>query len=155
MTRLILATAEGQQAIELRPINSLGRHPNNSIQLLDKIVSKEHCILEQRDGHFVLRDLGSLNGTYVNGERVRGEIVLQHGDDIALGSTRARYDAGSGSPLPLPPVGPGAVQHTAAPPWSPPAAPQPSVDPRPAPTPSMPSGAGARASFPSYPSSEG
>ena len=43
MARLILATAEGQQAIELRPINSLGRHPNNSIQLLDKIVSKEHC----------------------------------------------------------------------------------------------------------------
>ena len=60
MARLILATAEGQQAIELRPINSLGRHPNNSIQLLDKIVSKEHCILEQRDGQFVLRDLGSV-----------------------------------------------------------------------------------------------
>ncbi len=77
MARLILATAEGQQAIELRPINSLGRHPNNTIQLLDKIVSKEHCILEQRDGSFILRDLGSLNGTYVNGERVRGETLLQ------------------------------------------------------------------------------
>lgn len=99
MARLILATAEGQQAIELRPINSLGRHPNNSIQLLDKIVSKEHCILEQRDGGFVLRDLGSLNGTYVNGERVRGEMPLRHGDEIALGSTRARYDDGSGPPI--------------------------------------------------------
>jgi adenylate cyclase len=111
MAKLILATAEGQQAIELRPTNSLGRHPNNTIQLLDKIVSKEHCILEQRDGQVVLRDLGSLNGTYVNGERVRGEIVLKHGDEIALGSTRARYDDGSGATLPLPPVGPGAVQH--------------------------------------------
>src|ERR1700758_5892711 len=111
MPRLILATAEGQQAIELRPINSLGRHPNNTIQLLDKIVSKEHCILEQRDGRFILRALGSLNGTYVNGERVRGETVLKHGDEIALGSTRARYDDGSGATLPLPPVGPGAVQH--------------------------------------------
>src|SRR3954470_8524170 len=78
MARLILATAEGQQAIELRPINSLGRHPNNSIQLLDKIVSKEHCILEQREGGVVLRDLGSLNGTYVNGERVRGEMMPPH-----------------------------------------------------------------------------
>ena len=125
MARLILATAEGQQAIELRPTNSLGRHPNNTIQLLDKIVSKEHCILEQRDGRFVLRDLGSLNGTYVNGERVRDETVLNHGDDIALGSTRARYDDGSGVSLPLPPVGPGAVQHPAGPPWAmgPPAAP--------------------------------
>lgn len=122
MARLILATAEGQQAIELRPINSLGRHPNNSIQLLDKIVSKEHCILEQRDGGFVLRDLGSLNGTYVNGERVRGEMMLRHGDEIALGSTRARYDDGHGPPLdfnaPLPHGGqvaphisPGAIQH--------------------------------------------
>jgi adenylate cyclase len=111
MARLILATAEGQQAIELRPINSLGRHPNNTIQLLDKIVSKEHCILEQREGHFILRDLGSLNGTYVNGERVRGEMLLKHGDEIALGSTRARYDDGAGVAPPPPPVGPGAVQH--------------------------------------------
>ncbi|HVJ90398.1 MAG TPA: FHA domain-containing protein, partial [Labilithrix sp.] len=113
MARLILATAEGQQAIELRPINSLGRHPNNSIQLLDKIVSKEHCILEQRDSTFVLRDLGSLNGTYINGERVRGEQLLRHGDEIALGSTRARYDDGSGAPLDLsapmpPPIPPSA-----------------------------------------------
>src|ERR1700684_205808 len=126
MARLILATAEGQQAIDLRSTNSLGRHPNNTIQLLDKIVSKEHCILEQRDGQFILRDLGSLNGTYVNGERVRGEILLKHGDDIALGSTRARYDAGSGAPLPLPPVGPGAVApaaHSVAQPW--PATPAP------------------------------
>src|SRR5271157_5386825 len=114
MARLILSTAEGQQAIELRPVNSLGRHPNNSIQLLDKIVSKEHCILEQRDGVFILRDLGSLNGTYINGERVRGEQGLKHGDEIALGSTRARYDDGSGGVVALPPVGPGAVQHGVA-----------------------------------------
>src|SRR5579863_5062241 len=118
MARLILATAEGQQAIELRPINSLGRHPNNTIQLLDKIVSKEHCILEQRDGHFILRDLGSLNGTYINGDRVRGETSLKHGDEIALGSTRARYDDGSDVALALPPVGPGAVQHGAGTPIS-------------------------------------
>src|SRR3954467_384714 len=99
MARLILATAEGQQAIDLRPMNSLGRHPNNTIQLLDKIVSKEHCLIEQRGEQFVLRDLGSLNGTYINGERVRGEGPLKHGDEIALGATRARYDDGSGRPM--------------------------------------------------------
>src|SRR3954469_3034349 len=114
MARLILATAEGQQAIELRPINSLGRHPNNSIQLLDKIVSKEHCIIEHRDQQFVLRDLGSLNGTYINGDRVRGEQMLRHGDEIALGSTRARYDDGVGPAIDFnaapPYAGPGAVQ---------------------------------------------
>src|SRR5215470_15660842 len=100
MARLHLVTAEGgQQAIDLRSVNSLGRHPNNSIQLLDKIVSKEHCVIEQRGAEFVLRDLGSLNGTYINGERVRGEGALKHGDEIALGATRARFDDGSGLPM--------------------------------------------------------
>jgi len=97
MARLQIVTAEGgQQAVELRAHNSLGRHPNNSIQLLDKIVSKEHCIIEQRGDHFVLRDLGSLNGTYINADRVRGEGLLKHGDEITLGTTRARFDDGSG-----------------------------------------------------------
>ncbi len=100
MARILLATPEGQQVVELRDHNSLGRHPSNTIQLLDKIVSKEHCILERRANGFTLRDLGSLNGTYINGERVAGEQDLKHGDDIALGATRARYDDGSGRPLP-------------------------------------------------------
>ena len=142
MARLILATAEGQQAIELRPINSLGRHPNNSIQLLDKIVSKEHCILEQRDGQFILRDLGSLNGTYINGERVRGEQLLRHGDEIALGSTRARYDDGT-QPLNFAPLaaGPGAVQHPQPASW----APVPQGAPSAAPPVSSPQTAGRQA----------
>ncbi|WP_437545890.1 adenylate/guanylate cyclase domain-containing protein [Sorangium sp. So ce327] len=120
MARLILQTAEGQQAIDLRPVNSLGRHPNNSIQLLDKIVSKEHCIIEQRGDHFVLRDLGSLNGTFINSERVRGEAPLKHGDEIALGSTRGRFDdpAAPVAP-PLVPGWPPVVNHQGAAPAQP------------------------------------
>lgn len=120
MARLILQTAEGQQAIELRPVNSLGRHPNNSIQLLDKIVSKEHCIIEQRGDHFVLRDLGSLNGTFINSERVRGEAPLKHGDEIALGSTRGRFDDPGASVAPPVVAGwPPAVNHQAGVPAQP------------------------------------
>lgn len=59
--------------------------------------------MEQRDDGFHLRDLGSLNGTYINGERVVGEQRLRHGDDIALGTTRARFDDGSGQPIAPPP----------------------------------------------------
>ncbi len=102
MARLLLATPEGQQTVELQARNSLGRHPNNSIQLLDKIVSKEHCIIELRGNQFWLRDLGSLNGTFVNGERVQGETVLSHGADIALGQTRARFEADEARPVPAP-----------------------------------------------------
>jgi adenylate cyclase len=119
MARLILQTAEGTQAIDLRPVNSLGRHPNNSIQLLDKIVSKEHCIIEQRGDHYVLRDLGSLNGTFINNERVRGEAPLKHGDEIALGSTRGRFDDPPAErQVQAPP--PVQVQQPAPPAWQPP-----------------------------------
>jgi len=131
MARLILQTAEGQQAIELRPVNSLGRHPNNSIQLLDKIVSKEHCIIELRGTQYVLRDLGSLNGTFINNERVRGEAPLKHGDEISLGSTRGRFDDGPGAgmgaappPMAVPPPQAQAPQPQAQG-WGPPAAPPP------------------------------
>jgi hypothetical protein len=108
--RLIFATAAGLQSIDLRPRDVLGRGPRCSIQLLDRIVAGEHCTLEGRGGRHLLRDLGSLNGTYVNGERMQGERVLAHGDEIALGATRARYDDGRGPMTFGPPdVGPGVV----------------------------------------------
>jgi adenylate cyclase len=130
MARILLVSPDGQQVVELRDFNSLGRHPSNTIQLLDKIVSKEHCIVERRGPAYVLRDLGSLNGTYINGERVNGERELKHGDDIALGGTRARYDDGSGRPMPSAQVHPQQytqpVQQMAQQPvWAPQGAPQP------------------------------
>ena len=67
---LRITSPDGHRSAQLQATNSLGRHPSNSIQVLDKIVSKEHCIIEQRGAIFVLRDLGSLNGTFVNGKRV-------------------------------------------------------------------------------------
>jgi adenylate cyclase len=94
MARLIFGTPNGERAIELQPKNGLGRHPGNSLQLMDKIASKEHCVIEQRGTQYLLRDLGSLNGTFINGERVNGERMLRHGDEIELGMTRARYDDG-------------------------------------------------------------
>jgi adenylate cyclase len=121
IARLILATAAGQQAFELGSVNSLGRDPRSSIQLFDKIVSKEHCVLERRGGVFVVRDLGSLGGTYVNGERVRGERTLKHGDELALGATRARFDDGLGQASFEPPaISPGAAQRPDPVGWQPP-----------------------------------
>lgn len=118
MACLFLTTPEGQQSVDLRAHNTLGRHPSNSVQLLDKIVSKEHCIIERRGSAFVLRDLGSLNGTYVNGERVVGERGLKHNDEIALGMTRARFEDDL-AVSPMPPQAP----------WSPAAAAAPAMSP--------------------------
>jgi len=91
MAKLVIIGPDGPQERDLATVNSLGRHPNNTIQLLDRIVSKEHCVVELRGSRWVLRDLGSLNGTYVNEQRVAGESFLSHGDQIALGNTRAVF----------------------------------------------------------------
>lgn len=87
MARITIIGPDGRQERELRAHNTLGRHPNNTHQVLDRIVSKEHCHIDRVDGRFVLRDLGSLNGTFINGERI-SEKVLVTGDEITLGSTR-------------------------------------------------------------------
>ncbi|HEY8428764.1 MAG TPA: adenylate/guanylate cyclase domain-containing protein [Sandaracinaceae bacterium] len=92
MSRLMIIGPDGRQEVELLPHNTLGRHPNNTVQVLDRIVSKEHCHVDMIEGgRFILRDLGSLNGTYVNGERV-SERILNPGDEIMLGSTRIIFD---------------------------------------------------------------
>jgi adenylate cyclase len=58
MPRLTIISPEGRQEADLLPHNTLGRHPNNTVQVLDRIVSKEHCHVDQVDGRWVLRDLG-------------------------------------------------------------------------------------------------
>ena len=91
MPRLTIISPEGRQEADLLPHNTLGRHPNNTVQVLDRIVSKEHCHVDLADGRWMLRDLGSLNGTYINGERV-GVRALNPGDEITLGATRILFD---------------------------------------------------------------
>lgn len=87
MARITIIGPEGRQERDLLPHNTLGRHPNNTHQVLDRIVSKEHCHIDVVDGRYMLKDLGSLNGTFINGERVHNQI-LNTGDEITLGSTR-------------------------------------------------------------------
>jgi adenylate cyclase len=99
--RLILVTGEGPSEYPLVAFNTIGRHPDNTVQVLDRIVSKEHCrITRGPQGGYVLRDVGSLNGSYVNGERVT-EHKLQTGDEITLGNTTLRFhdDAAPAGPV--------------------------------------------------------
>lgn len=65
----------------------LGRHPDSEISLDDITVSRRHAeILRGSDG-YRLRDVGSLNGTYLNQERVE-DAVLHHGDELQVGKFR-------------------------------------------------------------------
>src|SRR5215831_5886460 len=91
MATIIVTGNDQRREYELGAINTVGRHPDNTLQILDRIVSKEHAqIIRQPDGRFLFRDLGSLNGSFLQGERV-GEHVLLDGDEITLGSTRLMF----------------------------------------------------------------
>ena len=67
-----------------QPSTTAGRHPDSDIFLDDITVSRRHAVFEHRDGAYVLRDVGSLNGTYVNRERVE-EQPLRSGDELQIG----------------------------------------------------------------------
>ncbi|MBZ4397277.1 adenylate/guanylate cyclase domain-containing protein [Myxococcus fulvus] len=85
----------------LGPLTSLGRHPSNTLRLVDREVSKEHATIEKVGKDFVLKDLGSSNGTFVNGKRVK-ELRLKDGDEIALGSSRLIFHSGEQPAVPAP-----------------------------------------------------
>ena len=78
---------------ELVPIEgdrvTVGKDPANDVPLsFDPTVSHLHTVLERLPTGWIIRDLGSRNGTFVNGERIIGDRVVRPGDEIRLGKTR-------------------------------------------------------------------
>jgi pSer/pThr/pTyr-binding forkhead associated (FHA) protein len=71
---------------------TLGRRTTNDIVLEDPLVSRLHALVTRRGGGMLIEDLGSHNGTYVNGERVMGLRQIQQGDLIQVGSSRAYFE---------------------------------------------------------------
>ncbi len=72
------------------PLVHLGRHPDNDLPLDHPLVSRHHAQLRLRHGRYVLYDLNSRLGSWVNGQRVR-EWVLHPGDVIRLGEVSLIY----------------------------------------------------------------
>jgi DNA-binding NtrC family response regulator len=66
----------------------IGRGSANHIDVSDLTVSRSHCLLLQTGDDVAIRDLGSINGTYVNGEAVLDTAVLRDGDEVQLGDSR-------------------------------------------------------------------
>lgn len=70
---------------------TIGRAGDNTVVVNDPHVSAHHAALERRGSSWVLRDLGSTNGTYVNGVRATGETVLAIGDTVRFGKSGPSY----------------------------------------------------------------
>lgn len=122
-----------------KPIVFFGRAPECDVVLLDsRKVSRKHCCIAQIDDHFVIRDLGSMNGVRVNGKPVSREARINPGDEVHIGDIGFRMElrnpekrAGSAKK----PSAPGAVKANVksapakAPPGKAPAVPSRRVDP--------------------------
>jgi pSer/pThr/pTyr-binding forkhead associated (FHA) protein len=72
-----------------------GRHPDSDIFLDDVTVSRKHAVFRRTPSGFVVRDVGSLNGTYVNRELV-DEVTLTTGDEVQIGKFRLVFYAAQG-----------------------------------------------------------
>ena len=76
----------------LDAITSLGRDVNNTIVVDDPFVSTDHAVLTFRGRSWYIEDLGSTNGTFVNGVQVETVAPLGFGDEVQLGEVRLRLD---------------------------------------------------------------
>ena len=82
---------EGVRFVLENPLTRAGRHPENDIFLDDVTVSRRHAEFVTTDGVTSVRDVGSLNGTYVNRKRIEKEARLASGDEVQIGKFKLRY----------------------------------------------------------------
>jgi pSer/pThr/pTyr-binding forkhead associated (FHA) protein len=75
---------EGDHYVLSSPLTNIGRHADSDISLDDITVSRRHCEITSENSRFIVRDVGSLNGTYVNQKRV-DVIELTQGDELQIG----------------------------------------------------------------------
>ena len=77
----------GAQFTLTEVLTRLGRHPESEISLDDITVSRRHAEVARVGGVYTVRDVGSLNGTYLNAHRI-DEAPLRHGDELQIGKFR-------------------------------------------------------------------
>jgi len=113
--RAQLVPLEGGTPIEIvKDLTVVGRKEDCDVRLDHKSVSKMHCVIVKTDGMLFLRDLGSTNGTRVNGTRVRRAALLPN-DQVTIAHFKFRVLLGPDAAVPQsPPVKINPGEHTQA-----------------------------------------
>ena len=90
---LVRAPEGGERDVALTgAVLTIGKTPDNGLVLVDTAASRKHAQIERRGQGYLLQDLSSLNGTFLNGKRMGAEAQqLKDGDEILIGRTRIRF----------------------------------------------------------------
>ncbi|HEY0840616.1 MAG TPA: adenylate/guanylate cyclase domain-containing protein [Vulgatibacter sp.] len=97
---LLLLPGGDRREVPLVLRATIGRQPGNTIVLLDREVSKEHALVERVGADWFFRDLGSSNGSFVNGRRTNS-CMLRHGDELLMGTSTLRFETPGAANRPL------------------------------------------------------
>src|SRR4051794_40100757 len=80
-------------------VTTIGRHDECQLRIKSSQVSRKHCEVFEKKGILLVKDLGSSNGTIVNGKRIQGQRVLEPGDELTIGPVKLRVaKIGASSP---------------------------------------------------------
>ncbi len=91
-----LVVVQGRSANQALKIGTgvmtVGRQQDCQLRIASSQVSRKHCQLFEKKGLLLVKDLGSANGTLVNGKRIADQRVLEHGDELTVGSVKFRVE---------------------------------------------------------------
>ena len=88
-------------------ITTAGRHDECQLRIKSSEVSRKHCQFFEKNGMLMVKDLGSANGTFLNGKKIEGQRVLEPGDELSVGPVKLRVESGSKTGAKPTPSGPG------------------------------------------------
>lgn len=101
MAKLYLRFEQSDQVLKEVPLakaaTTIGRAPDNNLRIDNLAVSSHHARINWEQDRYVIEDLGSVNGTYVNDERV-GKATLKHGDQVRIGKHRVEFKSEGAMP---------------------------------------------------------
>ncbi len=93
MPVVFVPVEQGRPVVLDKAILLIGRHSDCDVVLTrSRKISRKHCCIAQVNDQVVIRDLGSLNGVWVNGDRVREQSHIEPGDEISIGDVRYRVE---------------------------------------------------------------
>ncbi len=73
-------------------VTTAGRHDDCQLRIKSSEVSRRHCQFFEKNGLLLVKDLGSSNGTFLNGKKIDGQRVLEPGDELSIGPVKLRVE---------------------------------------------------------------